>query len=195
MAHLFTCEGEGCTILSSSCYKSYSSSFTQQAPFHRIPFSGVHLYEWKKLTITGNSNVNHFHKSICRKKSAPFLPWTNLGDKIFHGQLFIQYVTIFQVCVPLLSIFSSQELLNNHNHWRGYLNNIFESQVRTFRMYLEVVHPVATIRDPYFSNLPEFVVSVCFSISIPVTGSSCNIYTKWIRRIARTPSILRYNKK
>lgn len=41
--------------------------------------------------------------------------------------------------------------------------------------YLDAVHPVATIRVPYLSSLPEFVVSVCFSISIPVTVSSYNI--------------------
>lgn len=106
MAHLFTCEGEGCTILSSSCYKSYSSSFTQQAPFHRIPFSGVHLYEWKKLTITGNSNVNHFHKSICRKKKCPIssldkprgqdLPWTAIYPICHH---------ISGVCSFVINIF------------------------------------------------------------------------------------------
>lgn len=41
-----------------------------------------------------------------------------------------------------------------------------------FQEYLEVVDPVAIISDPYLSSLPEFVINVCFSISILVTGSS-----------------------
>lgn len=42
-------------------------------------------------------------------------------------------------------------------------------------MYLEDVHPVAIISDPYLRSFPELVVNVCFSISMFSTGSSYNV--------------------